>query len=575
MKVNKIETAYQYADDIRSGKIPACKYVRLAVEKYHDQQARSEELGIIWDEKAAQRVLSFIELLCFTAGSEAGKPFKLEGWQSFLVANLFGWKKYDSTDNQFYRVYRECYCEIPKKNGKTELGAAIAIYMLVADKEDGAQVYTAAYTRDQARLCFNAAQRMVKKSPFVKKRVRSLTNNMSVPESFSTMSAISHDAGNSEGKNTHCAIYDEFHVHLTDDLKMSLESGMASRKQPILFTPTTAGSNKQAPCYKFRQTCINILEGRSNISDTFALIFTIDEDDDWNEEATWWKANPNLGVSKQLEYLRNKYKKAKENGREEVDFKTKQLNLWVDAAITWLKEKYWDACSDPLDDIPLDAVCYGGVDLGETSDFTAYSKYFPDYNYVTTRYYVPEETAEYAARFGIDYKQWANDGFMVLTPGKTTDHEWLKQDIYEDASKYDMRFISMDPWHAAMLKLQLEEELGTTYAAIRREDGSLDFDYHSKVQTYKQAAANMSPPTKQFEEIVMNGTLRHDGNPISAWMLKNVALHKDAIGNIRPDKAKSRDKIDGIVAKIIAIGTCAKWHSGTDNYTSGEFTGII
>jgi phage terminase large subunit-like protein len=574
MKVNRIETAYQYAEDIRSGKIPACKYVRLAIEKYHDQQARSDELGIIWDEKAAQRVLSFIELLCFTAGSEAGKPFKLEGWQSFLVANLFGWKKYDSDDDKFYRIYRECYCEIPKKNGKTELGAAIAIYMLVADKEEGAQVYTAAYTRDQAKLCFNAAQRMVKKSPLVKKKVRNLTNNMSVPDTYSTMSAVSHDANNSEGKNTHCGIYDEFHVHLTDDLKMSIESGMASRKQPILFTPTTAGSNKQGPCYKFRLTCINILEGRSKISDTFALIYTIDEDDDWNDEASWWKANPNLGVSKQLEYLRNKYKKAKENGREEVDFKTKQLNQWVDAAITWLKDKLWQACADLNIEIPLDAVCYAGIDLGETSDFTAYSKYFPDYNYVTTKYYVPEEAAEYAARFGIDYKQWADKGFMILTPGVTTDYEWLKKDIYEDASKYDMHFLSLDPWHSAIFKQQLEADMGTTFAATRKEDGELVFDYHNKVQTYKQAAVNMSPPTKLFEEMVMNKKLKHDGNPISEWMLGNVALHTDPIGNIRPDKKKSRDKIDGIVSKIIALGTCAKWHLGTQSYGKDSNYGI-
>lgn len=574
MKINKIETAYQYAEDIRSGKIPACELVQLAIEKYYDQHSRPEELGIYWDEKAAQRVLSFIELLCFTAGTEAGKPFKLEGWQSFLIANLFGWKQYDDDGNS-YRLYRECYIEIPKKNGKTELGAAIAIYMLVADKEEGAQVYTAAYTRDQAKLCFNAAQRMVRKSPHVKKRVRVLTNNMSVPDTYSTMSAVSHDAKNSEGKNTHCGIYDEFHVHETDDLKMSLESGMASRKQPILFTPTTAGDNKHGPCYKFRQTCINILKGRSNITDTFALIYTIDEDDDWNDESTWWKANPNLGVSKQLEYLRNKYKKAKENGREEVDFKTKQLNLWVDAAVTWLKDKLWEACAAPKTEIPLDAVCYAGIDLGETSDFTAYSKYFPDYNYLITKYYVPEEAAEYAARFGIDYKEWAKDGFLTLTPGVTTDYEWLKQDIYEDASNYDMRFLSLDPWHSAIFKQQLEDEMGTTYAAIRKEDGELDFDYHNKVQTYKQAAINMSPPTKLFEEMVMNKILRHDGNPISAWMLANVALNKDAIGNIRPDKKKSRDKIDGIVAKIMALGTCAKWHNGTDNYTNGDNYGII
>lgn len=573
MKVNKIETAYKYADDIISGATSVGRLVRLAVEKYCYQRANAEQLGIFWDERAAQRVLSFIELLCFTAGTEAGKPFKLEGWQAFLVANIFGWKKYDD-DGIAYRLYREVYVEIPKKNGKTELGAAIAIYMLVADKEEGAQVYTAAYTRDQAKLCFNAAQRMVRKSPHVKKRVRVLTNNMSVTETYSTMSAVSHDAKNSEGKNTHCGIYDEFHVHLTDDLKMSLESGMASRKQPLLFTPTTAGDNKQGPCFKFRTTCINILEGRSSITDTFALIYTIDEDDDWNNEASWWKANPNLGVSKQLEYLRNKHKKALENGREEVDFKTKQLNVWVGAAKTWIKSEIWDSLHDPELVIPDNAICYAGIDLGETSDFTAYSKYFPEYNYLTTKYYVPEETAQYAARFGIDYLEWAEEGFVTLTPGATTDYEYLKSDIYEDASQYNMLFLGMDPWHGTQTREDLNEELGTTYAAIRKEDGTLEFDDHNKVQKFRQAAVNMSPPTKLFEEMCRNRTLRHDGNPISAWMLENVHIKTDAAGNIRPDKSKSRDKIDGIVAKIMALGVYVQWNQGTDNYSNSDTYGI-
>lgn len=574
MEINKIEYAYQYAEGVRNGSISVCRYIRLAVDKYFDQQSRPDELGIFWDEEDAQIVLTFFELLSFTAGRHAGKPFKLEPWQCFLLANVFGWKTW-SDDGEPFRLYREVYLEIPKKNGKTELGAAVAIYMMLADGEAGAQVYTAAYTRDQAKLCFHAAQEMVKKSYAIKNEIRLLTNHMSVPETFSMMAAVSHDAKNSEGKNSHCVIYDEFHVHLTDKLKMSLESGMSARTQPVLLTPTTAGDNKQSPCYDFRKTCINILEGRSSITDTFAMIYTIDEGDDWKDEKVWHKANPNLGVSKQLQYLRNKFKKAMENGREEVDFKTKQLDVWVDAAITWIKSETWAAMSDPDFVVPEGAICYAGIDLGETNDFTTYSKFFPEYNYIVTRFYVPEAAAEYAARFGIDYKQWAAEEYMTLTPGETTDYEWLKQDIYEDASKFNMLFIGMDPWHGTQTREQLNEELGTTYAAVRREDGSLNFDYHNKVQKFRQAAVNMSPATKHFEEMCMNKVLVHDGNPISAWMLANVALHKDAVGNIRPDKSKSRDKIDGIVSKIIAIGMYLQWHQGSDNYSNSEFSGII
>lgn len=571
--INPIQRAYDYARDIQNGIIPACKYIKLAVEKYYDQHARSEELGIFFDEDAAQFVLDFFGLLKFTAGSEAGKPFKVEGWQAFLVANLFGWKKY-SENGRAYRLYREAYIEVPKKSGKTELAAAIAIYMLVADDEQGAQVYTAAYTRDQAKLCFAAAQQMVKKSPSVRKKVVSLTNNMSVKATFSTMSAVSHDAKNSEGKNTHCAIYDEFHVHLTDKLKMSLESGMASRMQPILFTITTAGDNTQSPCYEFRGTCINILEGRSKITDTFALIFTIDEGDDWEDESTWYKANPNLGVSKQLDYLRNKFKKAKENGREEVDFKTKQLDIWCNSAETWIPEETWTAGADPGFEIPAGAVYYAGVDLGRTNDFSAYSRYYPDYNYTTTRYYVAEEAAKYANRSGIDYLQWAADGHLILTPGKTTNHEIIKNDIVADAERDDLMFLGVDPYSTDIFKGWLEDELGETYAGTRSEDGSIKYKYHLKCQNFSQKAVSISPPTVTFEEMVLEAKLKHDGNPISKWMLSNVAIKTDASGNIKVAKDKSKDKVDGIVAKIMAIGEYQIWNSLINPYGNSSTYGV-
>lgn len=573
MKINKIESAYAYADGVRDGSISVCKYVRLAVEKYFDQHKRSEELGIFWDEDAAQHVLTFFELLSFTAGKHANKPFKLELWQAFLLANIFGWKKY-SVDGEDYRLYREVYVEIPKKNGKTELGAAIAIYMMVADGEPGAQVYTAAYTRDQAKRCFEPAQEMVRRSPHIRKVVRSLMNNMSVPSTFSSMSAVSHDAKNSEGKNSHCVIYDEFHVHLTDKLKMSLESGMASRTQPVLFTPTTAGDNKQSPCYEFRSTCINILEGRSNITDTFALIYTLDEGDDWKDEAVWHKANPNLGVSKQLAYLRNKFTKALENGREEVDFKTKQLDLWVDAAVTWIPSETWEALAMRDFVPPADAICYGGIDLGRSNDISSFAMYFPEHNFLTVKHYCAEEAAEYAARAGIDYKEWIKNKYLLSTAGKTTDYEFIREDVFTAARNYDLRFIGIDPYSSQIFRQWLDDELGTTYAAKRKEDGTLTYDYHAKVQTFRQGFISLGPATALFEEMVINNQILHDANPITGWMLGNVTLATDAAGNIKPVKDKSRDKIDGIVASIMAVGEYSLWHLSTDNYANSDTYGI-
>ncbi len=557
MKINKIEAAYDYAEGIRSGSITVCKYIRLAVERYFDMHNRADELGIEWDEEAAQHVLTFFELLRFTAGKCAGKPFKLEGWQSFLLANLFGWMK--ETEDGKVRVFRECYIEIPKKSGKTELAAGLAIYMLIADGEAGAQVYAAAYTRDQAKLCFGAAQEMINKSPQIKRHVRSLKNHVSVPSTYSQMAAVSHDAKNSEGKNAHFVSYDEFHVHLTDKLKMSLESGMAGRTQPILFTPTTAGDNKTGPCYEFRETCISILEGNSAITDTFALIYTIDEGDDWEDPEVWKKANPNLGVSKQMDYLQNKFKKAKENGRERVDFKTKQLNIWEDSAITWIPSETWNAGSRPDKKISTGARWYGGIDLGWSSDIASFAVFFPDEKHLKVKHYVSEQAAEYAVKGGNSYKRWIEEGYLIATPGKVTDYEFIRDDVFEAASEWELMFLGFDPYSAQIFRKWLEDELGTIWAPVKKDDGTLYWDYRKKVQPFRQGMISLGPPTKQFGEMVINGEITHDGNPVTAWMLQNVALDSDSAGNHKPNKEKSRFKIDGIVASIMAIGEYALW----------------
>ncbi|MCF0060129.1 terminase large subunit [Dyadobacter chenwenxiniae] len=569
--INPISKLYDYVSGVESGEIVVCNYVKLAVQRFQNDLLAATEKGFLFDEEAAQKALDFFELLRFTKGKWKGKAFDLQPWQCFIVANIFGWKRLDDGNRRFTEVY----VEICKKNGKTELAAAIGLIMLVIDEENTPEVYAAAATRDQAGICFKAAKSMARQSEYIRPELDILTYSLYCDYNEGTMSAVSHDADNTEGKHSSCVLFDEYHVHKTDDVKTSLRSGMAAREQPLFFTITTSGSNKQGPCYKYRGDCISILKGFYNRENLFTVIYTLDEGDDWEDPNMWRKANPNYGVSVRPQFLQEEYEKAKKNGREEVEFKTKHLDLWVDSDVTWLASELWAKGADPNIQIPADAVCYAAVDLGETSDFTAYSKYFPEYNFVTTRYYVPEDTAEYASRHGIDYKEWAEDEFLTLTPGCTTDYEWLKQDIYEDASNYDMRFISLDPWHSAMLKQDLENEMGTTYAAIRKEDGELVYDYHSKVQTFKQAAINMSPPTKLFEEMVMNTRLKHDGNPVSAWQLANVALHTDPIGNIRPDKKKSRDKIDGIVSKIMALGTYVKWHIGTENYANSGFTGII
>lgn len=564
--MNNLELALQYAEDVKSGKIKANRYVKLAIDRHFHDVDTAEERGYYFSTTSATKALHYFNFLVLTKGisphdvpreqinKDGTIRFQLSPWQAFIIASLFGWKKLSDKKRRF----TEAYIEIPKKSGKTTLASGVANYMLIADGEPGPEVYLAAYTRDQANICFDEAVAQIKGSPALKQRVTMLKHSVTT-RIRGKMMAVSHDADNTEGKNSHCVILDEYHVHKSDKVKNSLQSGMAARKQPLLFTITTAGFNKQGPCYKHREMCINMLEGRIELDNVFAIIYGIDEDDDWKDENAWIKANPNLGVSVQMDYLRREFKKAIQSGSKEVDFKTKHLNLWVDAEVTWIQSEIWQEMADPEFIPPDDAVCYGGLDLGRSNDMAAFSLFFPKHNYLVTKYYVAEEAAEYAARAGIDYRDWIRAGYLNATPGKTTDYDYIMNDIIASAQKYDLQFLGYDPYSSQYFRDKLSDELGTTYAGKIQEDGEVKYGEHKKVQPFRQGFISMGPPTRSFEERCLNQQLKHDGNPISAWMLSNVVLEKDAAGNIKPAKDKSKDKIDGIVSKIMAIGMYEIW----------------
>ena len=563
--MNLLSTAYQYAEDVRSEKILVGRYARLAVERHFKDLAEAEQRGIVFNEKAAQKALTFFDFLSLSKGDTDGSAFKLEPWQSFIMASVFGWQKISNGKRRF----TEAYIELSKKNGKTTTAAGVGLYCMSFDNENGPEVYAAAYTRDQASICFDEAVAMVERSPALNKRITRLKYNLTIPSTRAKFNAVSHDAKNTEGKNSHCVLFDEYHVHVTDGVKVSLQSGMASRKQPLFFIITTAGDNKQGPCYKYRDICINILEGKADIDNVFTMIHGIDEGDDWKDETTWAKANPNLHVSVELDFLRGEFKKALLNGRAEVEFKTKHLNMWVDAAVTWIPSETWNALerkdqedSDKPYSPPKFAPFYGGLDLGDTNDIASFAMYFPEQKFLKVFHYCSEEAVKYAARGGIDYQDWVDEGWLTVTPGKTTDYEYIKKDIMQSASYWHLNLMGMDPWGATQFKQQLEEEFGTEWLAEKQKDGTFKYGNFHRAQMYAQVASKMCPPTRIFEEMVINGDITHDGNPITAWMLGNVVLSKDVNGNYRPGKDKSKDKIDGIVASIIAIGMYDAWHGG-------------
>jgi len=566
--MNTLDKALQYAEDVRDGKIVVGNLIKLAIARHYRDLEQSEVKGWYFSDKAASKALRFFDFLVLTKSvTRASVPkdwinadgtirFELSPWNAFMIASIYGWKITKTKKRRFTEVY----LEVAKKNAKSTLGSGIANYALTSDNEAAPEVYFGAFTRDQANICFEEAVHQIKNSRELRKLVTILTNSVTIKKERAKMRSISHDKDTSEGLNASLVMLDEYHTHDNDGFKNSLSTGQSNRPQPLLVAITTAGFNKQGPCFKHREILIGMLEGKYELDHIFTLIYTIDEGDDWRDEANWVKANPNLEVTTFLSKLRQEFSMALRSGSKEVDFKTKRLSLWTDAATTWIPAETWNACADPDFEIPIDAEFYGGIDLGRTNDITSVARYYPAYNYLTVRHYCAEDAAKYAARGGIDYQDWINAGHLIPTPGKTTDYGKVEKDILDDCEKYEAMFIGLDRFGAQIFKDNLRDALGTRNApTVNKDTGKLTWEHHSIVRDFPQGYTSLSPPTKLFEELILNGTLRHDGNPVTAWMLGNVVLDFDSNDNMKPNKAKSKDKIDGIAASVMALGEFARW----------------
>lgn len=536
----------EYAEAVMSGDILTGQLIRLTVERHRKDLKRKR--GIYFDEAEGLFICQFFEdWLTHFKGIHAGNPFILEPWQKFMLYLLNGWK---STDGR--RRFQTLYLEVAKKNGKTPLAAGISLFSLLADNEPGAEVYYSATTRDQAKICFKYAAEMVKRSPEFSERIRVLTNALAYDQQTSTAQPVSSEAGNIEGKSGSCIIVDEFHEHKTPEVRNNLRSGMASRWQPLEIITTTAGYNKNGPCFAMRKTCIDVLKGRKKNDALLPMIFTIDEGDDWTDQKNWHKSNPNLGVSVQLSYLQNQFTAAKTEGSTSiVAFQTKHMNIWTDAPNEWIGQEVWKKNDRGAVDLSGRA-CAGGLDLSSTSDITALVLYFEDENEQAALecfFWVPEETAKAVAKDGqIPYLEWVNDGHLLTTPGNVIDKSAIRRMItgtyFEDgAQKYDpdnimeryqVKAIAYDPWQAATIVPELIQ------------DGA-------PMTKHPQGIGTMSGPTKELEKRIMAGTINHQGQPVLDWMRGNVAIYTDANGNIKVHKKNSSGKVDGIIATIMAL----------------------
>lgn len=496
-----------------------------------------DAVGFEWSPKDARNAVEFFpKCLTLTSGECAGRPFDLQLWQADYVATLHGWR-----DSSGARRYRESGFFTPRKNGKTETAAGLALYGLGADKEQRAQVYSAAKTRDQATMVFEPAAAMVRNSEVLRRRFEITPSRKQIlfGSTASYYRAISADAGNAHGFNPHLVLFDELHTQSSRDLYDALRSGMGARRHPLFASFSTAGHNRLSICWEVWQMARRVRDGVLPESTFLPLIYELPDGADWKNEDVWRDCNPNLGVTISMEFLRAEFRKAQESPSYENTFRNLFLNEWTEQAVRWLPMEAWDDC-DTIDSATLDGCeCWAGLDMSSTRDLTAFCLAFPladNRVAVLVWFWIPEDTARAAERSDhVPYRDWASRGLVTLTPGAQVDQERVRRDIVAIGERFRIREIACDRWNAGWITTAL------------KQDG---FD----VVGFGQGMASMSQPAKELEKLVLAGNLLHGNNPVLRWMAANVAVEQDAAGNIKPTKAKSSGRIDGIVAATMATG---------------------
>ena len=528
--------------------MPACKWVKAACRRQRNDLKR-KDFAWHFDPDIANRPANFTEALPHIKGKKfAGKKLELSDWQCFIVTTVFGW-----VDDEGNRRFKIAYIEVPRKNGKSTMSAPVALYTMSADGEPGAEVYSAATTRDQAKIVWNDAKLMVERSAQLRSALGVSTSGHSIfqERSGSKFLPLSRDQqGNLDGLNVHTSIIDELHAHKTRDVWDVIETATGARTSPLIWAITTAGSNRAGICYEQRIYVTKILSGQHQDDTYFGIIFTIDKGDDPFDPKSWEKANPNYGISVAIDDLERKAVKARQMASALNNFLTKHLNVWVNADSPWMNMTAWDDCFDPLmDEADFEGMdCMLACDLATKTDIAPKIKVFrkiehteqedgslkrEEHFYVFGNFYLPEEAIEDGRNS--QYSGWEIEGHLTKTPGSVTDFSVIEEDIKTDASNYNVLNAGFDPWQASYLIQRLQVE-------------------NLSVLEYRQTVQNMSQPMKELEALVLSKRLHHNGDPVLSWMISNVVCHIDAKENIYPRKEKPANKIDGAVALIMAIG---------------------
>lgn len=493
----------------------------------------------MYDENKAQRTVQFINCLKHTKGQWRGVPFELLPWQDKIICDIFGTVKESG-----YRQYNTAYIEIPKKNGKSELAAAVALYMTCGDSEWGAEVYGCASDRQQASIVFDVAVDMVDQCPALKKRIKPIMSvkRLVYQPTNSFYQVLSAEAYTKHGLNVHAVVFDELHAQPNRNLYDVMTKGSGdARTQPLFFLITTAGNDRNSICYEVHQKAKDVLEGKKIDKTFYSAIYGMEDNDDWGKEENWYKANPSLGHTIDIEKVRAAFQSAKENLAEENLFRQLRLNQWVKQSIRWMQMDRWDECAFPTElDMLRGRECYGGLDLSSTTDITAFVLVFPprdeEEKFIVLPYFwIPADNlATRVRRDHVPYDIWDQQGYIKTTEGNVVHYGFIEAFIEELNTAYNIKEIAFDRWGAVQMVQNLEG-MGFT------------------VVPFGQGYKDMSPASKELMKLVLEKKVSHGGNPVLRWMMDNIYVKTDPAGNIKPDKEKSTDRIDGAVALIMAL----------------------
>ena len=511
-----------------------------------------------YDKYRAERAIAFIEKhLTHVKGELAQKPFMLEDWQKDqIIKPLFG-----MVDKEGFRQYRTCYIEIPRKKGKSNLSAAIALYMLFADGEPGAEVISAAADRNQANIVFDIAKKMVLNDKALSSRGKVFRNAISIEEKGSYYKSISSESNTAHGMNISCCIFDELHAQKDRDLWDVCTTATGARRQPLIVAITTAGFDKSSICYEVHEYAKKVKDGIIKDETFLPILYRADADDDWREEDVWRKANPGYGNIIKESYFLQQFNKAKNTPSFQNTFKRLHLNMWTGSDSLWIDDEDWMACNlFPIKEEELKGRdCFAGLDLASTRDISALVLIFPNEDNtfeIIPYFFVPEEKVlQRTGGDGVDYKSWVDQKYIIQTEGNVADYNFIQSKYVELATKFNIVSCSFDRWNSSQLVINLINE-------------------GAKMNPIGMGFASQSAPTKELEKLILAKQINHGGNPVLRWMLSNVQISEDPAGNIKANKGKSKDKIDGIAALIMALAEYMNTLEG-DSSSIYEDRGLI